>query len=50
MSNTTILINAPLYFTVSALVNECVFTSVCTMAGLCVRSILTVWKMSTAPS
>ena len=26
------------------------FTSVCTMAGLCVRSILTVWKMSTAPS
>lgn len=27
-----------------------VFTSVCTMAGLCVRSILTVWKMSTAPS
>lgn len=25
-------------------------TSVCTMAGLCVRSIFTVWKMSTTPS
>lgn len=28
----------------------CVHTSVCTMAGLCVLSILTVWKMSTTPS
>lgn len=25
-------------------------TSVCTIAGLCVRNIFTVWKMSTTPS